>query len=134
MGWEIWIQKKKYDNWFNSQIIMQKGEEIVLKEIILVTLAAISFVTSILLGNVLSILIWGSFLLQLIWLKKIKNFKIKVRDQFEKNCINYNTERRRDCYEKYYLGYIICHCINDSTTILYWFIFTHWNIFLTLIN
>ena len=44
----------------------QKGEEIVLKEIILVALAAISFVTSILLGNVLSILIWGSFLLQLI--------------------------------------------------------------------
>ena len=69
MGWELWIQKKKYDNWF-KQIMTQKGEEIVLKEIILVALAAISFVTSILLGNVLSILIWGSFLLQLIWWKK----------------------------------------------------------------
>lgn len=45
-----------------------------MKEIILATLAAIAFVTSILLGNTLSILIWGSFLLQLIWLKKIKNF------------------------------------------------------------
>ena len=45
---------------------MQKGEEIVLKEIILVTLAAISFATVILLGSALSILIWGSFLFQLI--------------------------------------------------------------------
>ena len=45
---------------------MQKGEEIVLKEIILVALAAISFVTVFLLGNALSILIWGSFLSQLI--------------------------------------------------------------------
>ena len=44
----------------------QKGEEIVLKEIILTILAAIAFVTSFLLGNVLSILIWGSFLFQLI--------------------------------------------------------------------
>ena len=44
----------------------QKGEKIVLKEIILAPLAAIAFVTSILLGNTLSILIWGSFLLQLI--------------------------------------------------------------------
>ena len=46
--------------------MIQKGEKIVLKEIILVTLAAISFVTSLLLGNVFSILIWGSFLFQLI--------------------------------------------------------------------
>ena len=44
----------------------QKGEEIILKEIILVTLAAIAFVTVVLLGSALSILIWGSFLLQLI--------------------------------------------------------------------
>ena len=40
----------------------QKGEKIVLKEIVLVTLAAIAFVTVLLLGNALSILIWGSFL------------------------------------------------------------------------
>ena len=46
--------------------MIQKGEEIVLKEIILATLAAVAFVTSILLGNTLSILIWGSFLFQLI--------------------------------------------------------------------
>ena len=39
----------------------QKGEEIVLKEIILATLAAIALVTVILLGSTLSILIWGSF-------------------------------------------------------------------------
>ena len=44
----------------------QKGEEIILKDIILVTLAAISFATVILLGSTLSILIWGSFLFQLI--------------------------------------------------------------------
>ena len=44
----------------------QKGEEIVLKEIILATLGAIALVTVILLGSVLSILIWGSFLFQLI--------------------------------------------------------------------
>ena len=44
----------------------QKGEEIVLKEIILATLAAIALVTVLLLGSALSILIWGSFLLQLI--------------------------------------------------------------------
>ena len=44
----------------------QKGEEIVLKEIILATLGAIALVTVILLGSALSILIWGSFLLQLI--------------------------------------------------------------------
>ena len=45
---------------------MQKGEEIVLKEIILATLGAIALVTVILLGSALSILIWGSFLFQLI--------------------------------------------------------------------
>ena len=56
-----------------------------MKEIILATLAAVAFVTSLLLGNTLSMLIWGSFLFQLIWWKKIKNFKIKGRDQFEKN-------------------------------------------------
>ena len=39
----------------------QKGEEIVLKEIILATLGAIALVTIILLGSALSILIWGSF-------------------------------------------------------------------------
>ena len=44
----------------------QKGEEIVLKEIILATLGAIALVTVILLGSALSILIWGSFLFQLI--------------------------------------------------------------------
>ena len=44
----------------------QKGEEIVLKEIILATLAAITLVTVLLLGSALSILIWGSFLFQLI--------------------------------------------------------------------
>ena len=44
----------------------QKGEEIVLKEIILATLGAIALVTVLLLGNALSILIWGSFLFQLI--------------------------------------------------------------------
>ena len=44
----------------------QKGEEIVLKEIILATLAAIALVTVLLLGSALSILIWGSFLFQLI--------------------------------------------------------------------
>ena len=44
----------------------QKGEEIVLKEIILTTLAAIALVTVLLLGSALSILIWGSFLFQLI--------------------------------------------------------------------
>ena len=44
----------------------QKGEEIVLKEIILATLGAIALVTVILLGSTLSILIWGSFLFQLI--------------------------------------------------------------------
>ena len=44
----------------------QKGEKIVLKEIILVTLTAIALVTVILLGSALSILIWGSFLFQLI--------------------------------------------------------------------
>ena len=44
----------------------QKGEEIALKEIVLATLAAIAFVTVLLLGNALSILIWGSFLFQLI--------------------------------------------------------------------
>ena len=44
----------------------QKGEEIVLKEIILATLVAIALVTVILLGSALSILIWGSFLFQLI--------------------------------------------------------------------
>ena len=49
----------------------QKGEkivlkEIVLKEIVLTTLATIAFVTVLLLGNALSILIWDSFLLQLI--------------------------------------------------------------------
>ena len=44
----------------------QKGEKIVLKEIILGALVTIAFVTSFLLGNVLSILIWGSFLFQLI--------------------------------------------------------------------
>ena len=45
---------------------MQKGEEIVLKEIILATLGAIALVTVILLGSALSILIWCSFLFQLI--------------------------------------------------------------------
>ena len=45
---------------------MQKGEKIVLKEIILGALVTIAFVTSLLLGNTLSMLIWGSFLLQLI--------------------------------------------------------------------
>ena len=40
---------------------MQKGKEIVLKEIILATLAVIVFATVLLLGNALSILIWGSF-------------------------------------------------------------------------
>ena len=44
----------------------QKGEEIILKEIILATLAAIALVTVLLLGSALSILIWGSFLFQLI--------------------------------------------------------------------
>ena len=44
----------------------QKGEKIVLKEIVLATLAAIAFVTVLLLGNALSILIWDSFLFQLI--------------------------------------------------------------------
>ena len=44
----------------------QKGKEIVLKEIVWVTLAAIALVTVILLGSALSILIWGSFLFQLI--------------------------------------------------------------------
>ena len=44
----------------------QKGEKIVLKEIILATLAAIAFVTVLLLDNALSMLIWDSFLLQLI--------------------------------------------------------------------
>ena len=44
----------------------QKGEEIVLKEIILATLAAIALVMVLLLGSALSILIWGSFLFQLI--------------------------------------------------------------------
>ena len=39
----------------------QKGEKIVLKEIVWVTLAAIALVTVILLGSTLSILIWGSF-------------------------------------------------------------------------
>ena len=39
----------------------QKGEQIVLKEIVWVTLAAIALVTVILLGSTLSILIWGSF-------------------------------------------------------------------------
>ena len=45
---------------------MQKREKIVLKEIILVTLTAIALMTVILLGSALSILIWGSFLFQLI--------------------------------------------------------------------
>ena len=44
----------------------QKGEEIVLKEIVWATLAAIALVTAILLGSALSILIWSSFLFQLI--------------------------------------------------------------------
>ena len=44
----------------------QKGEEIVLKEIVFVTLAIITFVTVVLLGSALSILIWSSFLFQLI--------------------------------------------------------------------
>ena len=39
----------------------QKGEKIVSKEIVWVTLAAIALVTVILLGSTLSILIWGSF-------------------------------------------------------------------------
>ena len=39
----------------------QKGEKIVLKEIVSATLAAIAFVTVLLLGNALSILIWDSF-------------------------------------------------------------------------
>ena len=69
MGWEIWIQKKKYDNQF-IQIMTQKGEEIVLKEIILATLAVIALLTVLPLGSALSILIWGSFLFQLIWFKK----------------------------------------------------------------
>ena len=43
--------------------MIQKGEKIVLKEIVLATLAAIAFVTVLLLGNALSILIWDSFLL-----------------------------------------------------------------------
>ena len=63
-----------------QQITIQKGEEIVLKEIILATLAVIALLTVLPLGSALSILIWGSFLFQLIWLKKIKG-----RDQFEKN-------------------------------------------------
>ena len=45
---------------------MQKREKIVLKEIILVALIAIALVMVILLGSALSILIWGSFLFQLI--------------------------------------------------------------------
>ena len=45
---------------------MQKREKIVLKEIILATLAVIALMTVLLLGNALSILIWSSFLLQLI--------------------------------------------------------------------
>ena len=44
----------------------QKGEKIVLKEIILATLAVIALMTVLLLGNALSILIWSSFLLQLM--------------------------------------------------------------------
>ena len=49
-----------------QQITIQKGEEIVLKEIILATLAAIALLTVLPLGSALSILIWGSFLFQLI--------------------------------------------------------------------
>ena len=40
---------------------MQKGEEIILKDIVLATLAVIALVTVILLGSALSILIWDSF-------------------------------------------------------------------------
>lgn len=46
--------------------MIQKGEEIVLKEIILATLAVIALLTVLPLGSALSILIWGSFLFQLI--------------------------------------------------------------------
>ena len=46
--------------------MIQKGEKIVLKEIILAILAAIALVTVLLFGGAFSILIWGSFLLQLI--------------------------------------------------------------------
>ena len=41
--------------------MIQKGKEIVLKEIVWVTLATIALVTVIILGSTLSILIWGSF-------------------------------------------------------------------------
>ena len=44
----------------------QKGDEIILKWSILAILAVIAFVIVFPLGNALSILIWGSFLLQLI--------------------------------------------------------------------
>ena len=40
---------------------MQKGKEIILKEIILATLAVIALMTVLLLGSALSILIWDSF-------------------------------------------------------------------------
>ena len=40
---------------------MQKGEEIILKDIVWATLAAIALMTVILLGSALSILIWSSF-------------------------------------------------------------------------
>ena len=46
--------------------MIQKGEEIVLKEIILATLAVIAVVIALPLGSALSILIWGNFLFQLI--------------------------------------------------------------------
>ena len=39
----------------------QKGEEIVMKEIIWATLFAIALVTTLLFGSAFSILIWGSF-------------------------------------------------------------------------
>ena len=71
MGWETWIKRNNMITDLNK-LWHKKGEEIVLKEIILATLAAIALVTVLLLGSALSILIWGSFLFQLIWWKNKK--------------------------------------------------------------
>ena len=46
--------------------MIQKGDEIILKWIILAILAVIAFVIVFPLGNALSILIWGSFLFELM--------------------------------------------------------------------
>ena len=95
-------------------------------------------------------LILDNFFVLINQIKKIKIFKsgqekspivfsLKVvhkkgKDQFEKIPTNYDTERRRDCFERDYFSYISCYCIINSTTIRQCFINTHLGQFFVPIN